>query len=91
MSKPTPIGRPTVHEEDKASVIRDVEHISKLVADGEISAMLAITVRPDGSFQIFRSGDMKRIQGIGLLAQAQFDLLNAEAPYPPGRSFKPGA
>jgi hypothetical protein len=90
MAKPTAIGKPTVQEEDKASLLKGLDAMLKLVNEGEVGGIVAITVRPDRSFAIYQLGDLRRIETIGLLEQAQFDLLTSEPPYP-GKQFKPGA
>lgn len=74
------IGKATVHDEDKSSLLEALAAVTALAEKGEIAGMVLVGVRADRSFAVWQTGDLKRIETVGLLAQAQHDLLAGEEP-----------
>ena len=72
------IGKPTVQEELKAKLLEVATDLVRLVESGEVIGLVAIAVRPDRGFRAYQSGDINRIETVGLLETAKHDLLHEE-------------
>jgi len=72
------LAKPTASEEDRQAMLGFLEEARALVETGEISTLVLVTIKHDRTFRCRKTGDMTRIETVGYLAQAQFDLLAAE-------------
>jgi hypothetical protein len=72
------IGKPTVQQEFKDRLLEVAKHLVEDIESEGICGMVCIAVRPDRSFALYQSGDINRIETLGLLETAKHDLLHEE-------------
>ena len=75
----TVLDKPTADETLRARMVESMQEISALCEQGEIHAFVAIVIRADGSFRVIKDGELRRINTVDYLAQAQHDLLAYES------------
>lgn len=71
------LAKPTVAEETKADLLGAIERVRIAIESGVVTGLFIIPIQADYSYQIIREGDMVKTRMLGLLCQAQFDLLRS--------------
>ena len=69
------LDRPTTPQALQEGVVDVVQSVLDLAKSGEINAIVIVPIRADGTFRVLKAGSARRLQTVGYLAQAQYDLL----------------
>ena len=72
------LDRPTTDEALQERLLAMLRKALALAENGEICAAVVVPIQPDMTFQVWREGNIRRLQTVGYLAQAQYDLLSIE-------------
>jgi len=72
------IGRPTVQQECKTRLIEVASQLVMDISEGLICGIVVVAIRPDRTFAVYQTGDIKRIETIGMLETAKHDLMHEE-------------
>jgi hypothetical protein len=72
------IDKPTVQQATKARLVEVASQLVMDIAEGLICGMVCVAVRPDKTFCIYQSGDLRRIETIGMLETAKHDLMHED-------------
>lgn len=68
----------TVQEATKKRLVEIASQLVMDISEGLICGIVVVAIRPDRTFTVYQSGDIKRIETIGMLETAKHDLLHGE-------------
>ena len=68
----------TVQEATKKRLVEIASQLVMDISEGLICGIVVVAIRPDRTFAVYQSGDIKRIETIGMLETAKHDLLHGE-------------
>lgn len=72
------LARPTTDEALQRRMVEIIREVLEMAESGNLAAVVIVPIRVDQSFRVRQAGLMRRLQTVGYLAQAQFDLLDVE-------------
>jgi hypothetical protein len=70
------LGKPTAQEDTKARLAEVTKALLESTENGDVIGFIGVVLRPDRTFSIYQSGDLKRLEAIGMLETAKHDLLH---------------
>ena len=67
--------RPTTDEALQRRMVETIREVLSLAERGHLSGVVMVPIKHDHSFRVIKSGPIRKLVTVGMLAQAQHDLL----------------
>ena len=76
------LDRPTTEAALRRDLVIAIQRMLNLAEAGEIEAIVMVPIKADHSFKVMREGTIRKLAVVGILAQAQHDLLATDGQDP---------